>query len=585
MAIIEIAKIQVRRGQENTTQVPQLAPGEFGWAQDTENLYIGKRIAEGANSDENSRILSQKDYDNLFALVMGAGRTAIASTSTYRYRDNLDYSVLQSTTTFIATKLDAFVSLTDFGVTPSSTATDIYQKLTLAVQNLFSNIYINSDARRELKIPAGNYYLSDTVNLPPYASLVGEGPGMTNIISLNNDKPLFRTVDADGNYFSGPTPMQSSNKSSRYVKLKGITFAYTTSTAVTAPLVSFDNTENSVIEDTEFTVFSLSTSTIGTVLLNTSTIYGTGISLRGLRASGVEQNKNVTISNCSFKNIGLGVLATGSVAFSVIEQSVFSELQQGINFSALNGDVNGFAPTDAVITNNKFDVISKQAIFVGTSTNLSTGPNFLNHKSSFNKFNKIGNGTDVGDNVSNSTGKTAVITCFGQGFNSVNDTFSRKNTAFTTTNVSFFYVPLVEGNVLVDCGTVTEVKTLSTGTQQIDKLFASDKTVSYKIPYTLSDLNNLYYSRSGSLTVTVNAQTSTSAVASGSVSDYYDYSYDSDWPVVYAGNTELGGDLSQPVLSVQAGLNKSYLNLINTWAATSNTATQLVLKYQVNIIS
>jgi hypothetical protein len=58
MAVIEIAKIQVRRGQEHVTGVPQLDPGEFGWAEDTQNLYIGKRISEGASSDENTRILT-----------------------------------------------------------------------------------------------------------------------------------------------------------------------------------------------------------------------------------------------------------------------------------------------------------------------------------------------------------------------------------------------------------------------------------------------------------------------------------------------------------------------------------------------
>lgn len=41
MAVIEIAKIQVRRGQEQQTGVPPLAGGEFAWAADTENLYIG----------------------------------------------------------------------------------------------------------------------------------------------------------------------------------------------------------------------------------------------------------------------------------------------------------------------------------------------------------------------------------------------------------------------------------------------------------------------------------------------------------------------------------------------------------------
>jgi hypothetical protein len=88
MPIIEIAKIQVRRGQENQGQVPQLAPGEFAWAEDTQNLYIGKRISEGANSDANTRILTDKDFTNILqqaisAASIGASQNfTISSTST-----------------------------------------------------------------------------------------------------------------------------------------------------------------------------------------------------------------------------------------------------------------------------------------------------------------------------------------------------------------------------------------------------------------------------------------------------------------------------------------------------------------------
>ena len=51
MAVIEISKIQVRRGQENQTGVPPLDGGEFAWAADTENLYIGLRRDDGGARD------------------------------------------------------------------------------------------------------------------------------------------------------------------------------------------------------------------------------------------------------------------------------------------------------------------------------------------------------------------------------------------------------------------------------------------------------------------------------------------------------------------------------------------------------
>jgi hypothetical protein len=68
MAILEIARIQLRRGLENVDGVPTLAPGELGWAQDTENLWIGKSTDEGAADNFNTRILTEKDL-NLFESI------------------------------------------------------------------------------------------------------------------------------------------------------------------------------------------------------------------------------------------------------------------------------------------------------------------------------------------------------------------------------------------------------------------------------------------------------------------------------------------------------------------------------------
>ena len=91
MAILEIAKIQVRRGEENVTGIPQLDPGEFGWAEDTEHLYIGKRISEGARDDNNSRILTEQDQENIIEHLGTTIRSflstsTVASTGTYKYR-------------------------------------------------------------------------------------------------------------------------------------------------------------------------------------------------------------------------------------------------------------------------------------------------------------------------------------------------------------------------------------------------------------------------------------------------------------------------------------------------------------------
>ena len=63
MAVVQISKIQLRRGRKNSaTGLPQLSSGEMGWAIDTQELYIGNgAVSEGAPQVGNTKILTEKD--------------------------------------------------------------------------------------------------------------------------------------------------------------------------------------------------------------------------------------------------------------------------------------------------------------------------------------------------------------------------------------------------------------------------------------------------------------------------------------------------------------------------------------------
>jgi len=63
MAVYQISRIQVRRGQANQgTGIPQLASGEMAWAVDTQQLYIGNgAVSEGAPGVGNTRLLTLND--------------------------------------------------------------------------------------------------------------------------------------------------------------------------------------------------------------------------------------------------------------------------------------------------------------------------------------------------------------------------------------------------------------------------------------------------------------------------------------------------------------------------------------------
>ena len=57
MSILQISKIQVRSG--NIDQLPQLSVGEFGWATDTYQLFIGNDPNVIGPHPDNTEVLTQ----------------------------------------------------------------------------------------------------------------------------------------------------------------------------------------------------------------------------------------------------------------------------------------------------------------------------------------------------------------------------------------------------------------------------------------------------------------------------------------------------------------------------------------------
>ena len=68
MAVVQISKIQHRRGKAGSSAIPQLASAELGWAIDTQKLYIGNgSVSEGAPGVGNTEILTEKS--NIFEWI------------------------------------------------------------------------------------------------------------------------------------------------------------------------------------------------------------------------------------------------------------------------------------------------------------------------------------------------------------------------------------------------------------------------------------------------------------------------------------------------------------------------------------
>ena len=127
MAVVQISKIQIRRGRKNSgTGLPQLSSGELGWAVDTQELYIGNGAAsEGAPQVGNTKILTEADD-----LLTTAGD--------YAYRRGeiqTGEAISAPVERTLQEKLDDIVSIKDFGV--ESGPDDQTVKIQRAIDQLF----------------------------------------------------------------------------------------------------------------------------------------------------------------------------------------------------------------------------------------------------------------------------------------------------------------------------------------------------------------------------------------------------------------------------------------------------------------
>lgn len=621
MAVIEIAKIQIRRGQENQTGMPQLDSGEFGWAEDTEHLYIGKRIVDGAVDDENTRILTENDLSNFFSLISPG--SAVASTSTYRYRDNVPTNSIPGRVyTSIGTKLDDIVSLTDFGVVPSFTATDITLELTAAASSLWANNIIGEDALRQLRLPAGAYFLADTIELPPNTSIVGEGQGLTTLILTNSDVPLFKTVDSQGKFYEDGMANDRSIQP-RNIHLEGMTLKYNTATYTAQPLLALDNVNYATIKhvdfgsmtDTTLFVMSIASPATGsgpnTLVINTlefpewididptlgiyfvtgSTGYnqlyaqitgvsidgdlytftttstfgdmdfaanesetfsalrffgwGTGIKVRGqygtYSSDDLAMTRNIYVTDCNFANLSTCIDASGTTSRLVARNNVFRDSIKGVRLYYASGANIATGPTNAHITENRFEGIAQEGLYVGANPIdvLNGYPKGYpgDHISSYNHYVDVGNGLVINDSYYSTATMYPIVTFDSIGNRTDNDYFSRRKTAnnqlrstpglgTVPANIYYYYNPLATGYTSIEDKSATSVSIAAlTGTNVVSfPITGKDQYIGVKYQLTIPNI----LSRKGDLVLNV------SATGETTVSDMYTYTETQE---VYAEDT------------------------------------------------
>jgi len=442
MAVVQISRIQVRRGQsQQGSGVPQLASGEIGWAVDTRELYIGNgSVSEGAPAVGNTKILTQ--YDDLFSVA-----------DTYIYKDGagtvstggLTGSDIQRT---LQQRLDDRVSVRSFGLTGEAS-----QVATVKLQTAIDQLFINdatkgsASSRVILHLEAGEYVIDDTIYLPPYATIVGAGADKTIIRTSTASTDMIKTVN------SSSTPGSPADKSTTTtlnqatnITLKGVTIE----TTVSNKGLILDCCKDSIFEDVRIKGPWTSGDALST---------DTGLELNNLSlVSSVVETKNNSFKNVTVNGFTYGISSDWDTNNNNWIDCDFYDLSYGFAFGTnlitLDPDTyssKNYGPYNNVIERSQFNNIGRQAIWVKFGEW---------NKSINNRFEGCGN-----DGGAEYESQHSIIKFQTNTNHSENDYFTRTEVLGFTPGfwTSYDYRPEIEGTVNSTLGEVHTASITYTG--------------------------------------------------------------------------------------------------------------------------
>lgn len=497
MAVVQISRIQIRRGQKNAgSGLPQLASGELGWAVDTQELFIGNgSVAEGAPAVGNTKLLTQ--YDNIFTLA-----------DSYTYREEDSYiltggSVDSPVRRSLQARLDDRVSVRSFGLT-GQTSQIATSRLQAAIDQLYLNDALKGSAQSKviLHLEPGEYIIDGPIYIPPYATLVGAGSDKTIIRTLTTGVNMFTTVNGESTVGSpGSNAATTTINQPQRIRLEGITLE----TTVPNKALVLDNCKDSVFRDIKISGPWLSG--------DSASIADLAIEMNSL--SGVVETKNNVFENCTINGFAYAVSSDWDIHDNKWINCDFYDLSFGIVFgtqlTSLDITIDSgreTGPYRNTWTNCRFANVNKNAAWVKYGKlNLSEN----------NSYTMVGT-----EGAAEYQATDAVLKFETPGNTSNNDYFSRTAVLSYTPGywADYAYVPEIEGSVIANFGELHVLNTITNGAAQKRFRLPGEADIAsqqFEIEYVLSSRS---YSavRSGVFTVTVNGIDRTAAIA-----DDYDY--------------------------------------------------------------
>ncbi len=361
MAIVQISRITHRKGLKEN--LPQLDGAEFGWATDAQELYIGNgTIDEGAPVIGNTRVLTERDD------LLSFAKSYIYQGDAGGYTVETGPDANEDTERSLQRKLDDFASVKDFGALGDGVTDD-----TAAINRALFELYCRDTdprVRRSLFFPAGVYRVTDTVLIPPYAKMFGEGSESSIIEYKSDDSSLAEVVARTcGNNQEIGINIPTSDVTPKYIEIDSLTFKTTDDISIfLADRVQHLNFSNVVFKgekntgDFEETISEQSALTFDSGISNNTTV------------------KDIVVDQCGFYNCNYGVRVFGiieKIENIVVTNTEFDILYSGIELNPSSSD-SEFWPEGFRVASNSFDRIYATGInFARTQYSVSVGNIFF----------------------------------------------------------------------------------------------------------------------------------------------------------------------------------------------------------------
>jgi hypothetical protein len=471
VAIVQISQITNRKGLAEN--LPQLAGAELGWSTDTRQLWIGNgTLEEGAPVVGNTEILTEfSDLLNFSTTYTYKGLAAGYTVQTGPTPGTPVSLSLQSW-------LDQFASVLDFGAVGDGT-TDCTAAINRALYQLYCR-EVNPQIRRSLFFPAGVYRVTGTINIPPYATLYGEGQD-NSVISLTGGA-AYVAQTADSRQQTGVNIGNGGATPPEHITITSLGFQ-TVDPEASVFLVG--QAVNCRFQNVGFNG-PMTTADLNTNANDTRCV--------DFYTTAVYSCEQIVFDGCVFDGTVYAFNVDEELRGITISNSQFDTLYQGILIGT--GAPSTVAPTGIRVTNNLFDNIYVDGIVFGEYSNLNA--------SAQNIFYDVGNHFTGADG----TAYSPVVT-FNNGNNvSIGDLFERSdalaadypriylnvfNDIVSATNGS--QIVLATGTYVRQSGSQTVLTNNSTNTvAEVSTLQATAFEINYKITR-----NNLH--RVGTLTI------------------------------------------------------------------------------------